>query len=756
MTDTPLPSWARTTIVGYSDRIAVRPGESIDFKVSCEDGARTFHADIVRVICGDHHPDGPGLKLVPVDTPVAGEYPVYHQSIDAGSCVVVPGMPDLGTLPGFTVLALIWPTLPDRGPQAIISQWLVDVGCGFVLHIDAGGRLAATLGDGRGSHETVRSRHVLVPRTWYLVAATYDKDTREIQLHKELLGAEPDTPECDLVTAVTSSTIGHPGVPLVIAGNCLSAKTPCPRIGTHFNGKIDSPRVATRPLSRLEMHRLLSASLAIQAADSVLAAWDFSKDIQSCRVTDVSPNHHHGETVNLPARAMTGHNWTGEAMDWQVAPEHYGAIHFHEDDIYDAGWETSFTLDVPANLSSGIYAARVETESGRDHIPFVVRPRSGRPTAEICFLFSSATYMAYANSHKNVDSPMGREFECGGLLELGTHDLFLNAHREYGYSTYDTHLDGSGVCYSSRLRPILDMRPDSHIGQDARWNFVADTHIIDWLEAGGYAYDVITDEDLHDEGLALIAPYRVLISGTHPEYTSLAMWQALHAYRDRGGRLMYLGGNGFYWRIAYHPELPGVLEVRRAENGPRGWAAEPGEYYHSFTGEYGGLWRYLGRPPQALVGVGFSAAGFDASSYYRRQPGSQDPRASFIFEGIGEEELIGDFGVAGGGAAGWEVDIHDAALQAPANALVVATSEHHSNAYVTTPEDPEGCFLPLDGLQDPKARADMTFFECPNGGAVFSTGSIAWGPALSCNGYSNNVSRITRNVLDRFLDPAPL
>ena len=146
MTATPLPSWARTTIVGYSDRIAVRPGESIDFKVSCEDGARTFHADIVRVICGDHHPDGPGLKLAPVDTPVAGEYPARHQSIHAGSCVVVPGMPDLGALPGFTVLALIWPTLPDRGPQAIISQWLVDVGCGFVLHIDAGGRLAATLG----------------------------------------------------------------------------------------------------------------------------------------------------------------------------------------------------------------------------------------------------------------------------------------------------------------------------------------------------------------------------------------------------------------------------------------------------------------------------------------------------------------------------------------------------------------------------------------------------------------------------------
>ena len=52
-------------------------------------------------------------------------------------------------------------------------------------------------------------------------------------------------------------------------------------------------------------------------------------------------------------------------------------------------------------------------------------------------------------------------------------------------------------------------------------------------------------------------------------------------------------------------------------------------------------------------------------------------------------------------------------------------------------------------------RADIVFFETPNGGAVFSTGSIAWCGSLSHNGYDNNVSRITGNVLRRFLDPTP-
>jgi N,N-dimethylformamidase len=35
---------------------------------------------------------------------------------------------------------------------------------------------------------------------------------------------------------------------------------------------------------------------------------------------------------------------------------------------------------------------------------------------------------------------------------------------------------------------------------------------------------------------------------------------------------------------------------------------------------------------------------------------------------------------------------------------------------------------------------------------VFSVGSIAWAGSLSHHAYRNNVSRITQNVLMRFLD----
>jgi len=165
----------------------------------------------------------------------------------------------------------------------------------------------------------------------------------------------------------------------------------------------------------------------------------------------------------------------------------------------------------------------------------------------------------------------------------------------------------------------------------ALWNFNADLHVIDWLEAQGQSYDVIDDETLEAEGAVLLQGYRCIMTGTHPEYHSTGMLDAFTAYLDHGGRLMYLGGNGFYWRIGWHREIPGVIEVRRGESGTRTWAGEPGENHLSTTGEPGGLWRSAGRAPQRLVGIGYASEGFDVGSYYRRQPDSYDPRAGFIF-----------------------------------------------------------------------------------------------------------------------------
>jgi N,N-dimethylformamidase len=108
---------------------------------------------------------------------------------------------------------------------------------------------------------------------------------------------------------------------------------------------------------------------------------------------------------------------------------------------------------------------------------------------------------------------------------------------------------------------------------------------------------------------------------------------------------------------------------RRAEGGGRA-----GEYFQALDGGYGGLWRRNGRPPLILCGVGFSAQGLFEGSYYRRMPGAADPRAAWIFEGI-DDEILGDFGLSQGGAAGFELVSADFELGTPPDALILARSE---------------------------------------------------------------------------------
>ena len=60
-----------------------------------------------------------------------------------------------------------------------------------------------------------------------------------------------------------------------------------------------------------------------------------------------------------------------------------------------------------------------------------------------------------------------------------------------------------------------------------------------------------------------------------------------------------------------------------------------------------------------------------------------------------------------------------------------------------------------DALQNTDIHADLVFFETPAGGAVFSTGSIAYAGSLAWNGFDNNICRLTSNVLRRFADAEP-
>ena len=742
----------RTAILGYADRISVAPGERIHFKVSC-DGPAEFGVEIVRRISADPTPGGPGVRYDLADDLDGARFPGRVQPIHPGSHVNVPAPPALSRLGGFGLAAMIWPTTPTKGRQAIMGWWREDSATGFLLELDETGALAVRLGDGSGEPFRLTTGVALPEREWAFVAAAYDAETGMATVDQWLLrphaGRRTD--------AEARATIERPwrapeGAPFRLAAWVSGVDGGQALAGGHFNGKIDRPRLVSELLTADDLHALVVAAAPDPAPPDMVAAWDFSRDIRGTRVHDCSANRMDGNTENLPARAVTGFDWDGSVLDWRLDPSRYGAIHFHDDDLYDCGWATDAAWTVPENARSGCFAARLHGEGHESWIAFFVRPRRGRPTAPVAYLAATATYMAYANTHVKVDSQNSENlFES--VLTLSEEELYLHIHRELGYSTYDTHADGSGVFHSSRLRPLLTVRPGLYT-----FNYVNDSHVTGWLEAIGQPYDVITDEDLHAEGRALLDGYGLLITGSHPEYYSTPMWDAVDAYQRGGGRHMAVGGNGFYWRIAWHDSLPGVLEMRRGIAGIRTWEGEPGEDNLSFNGDPGGLWRSHGRAPQRLIGVGFAATLFDRSVAYRRTAASRHGRVGFMFEGVGEDERIGGFGYRGGGAAGLEIDRFDVVLGSPTQAIVVATSESPGLGGLLSQEEFITTTRALDGLQHGKVRADMVFFETPGGGAVWATGSIAWATSLLWDGGdadNNNVARITQNVLNRFLDPTP-
>ena len=78
---------------------------------------------------------------------------------------------------------------------------------------------------------------------------------------------------------------------------------------------------------------------------------------------------------------MTGRNWTPGTESLVVRPEEYRAAYFHEDDLTDAGWETSLSFQVPAEWPSGAYGIRLRAGEHEDVVPLIVSAAPGRAAA---------------------------------------------------------------------------------------------------------------------------------------------------------------------------------------------------------------------------------------------------------------------------------------------------------------------------------------------------------------------------------------
>lgn len=718
------------TLVGYLDRMSAAAGSSVDCMISST--IADVEVDVIRLLHGDTNAAGPGPQVAELDLP-AQHVVATEQQTWTGSCVVVDGLTGASALSGVSFSVLLQPTLAHGGRRQVVMS-LLDVGDPvLVLAVDESGSLVV---------ETRSSAVGIVVGwrrdTWYRAeVSTSDED---VTLRLVRVVTRPDGVEH---VVVGEGRGAGPGRTASYDSVVIGAQT-CTRTGRRwapshcFNGRVENPVLRS-------------------AGGTIVGDWRFERQQQSTVAEDASGNDNHGVVVNAPTRAVTGHRWARRVVDSTRAPEQYAAIHLHEDDLDDAGWDVGATVELPPDLASGVYGVRLRAGDEEDVIPFAVVPGPASVRARVAVLLPTFTYVAYANE-RMVDR---LDFEGEALTDHpvtpGPYDLLLRDHPEWGLSHYDIHADGTTCVFSTSLRPVPNLRADYRAWlQDAPRHLGADLYLVHWLKHLGQEVDIITDHDLHSSPRDLLDAYDVVITGSHPEYVSEQILDSLESHLDGGGSLMYLGGNGFYWVTSQDPLRPHLLEVRRGPAGTRPSEGAAWEGVHSTTGEPGGLWRTRGRSPNRLTGVGMTAQGWDEKAPgYARMPDSHLPEAAFLFDGIGEDEVIGDFGLIMNGASGDELDRFDISRGSPEDTLVVARSTGHSDYYQLAGEDLLATRPGVGGAECEDVRSDMTLRRHEGGGWVFSVGSIAFTGSISHQGYDNNVAKLLGNALAEFLRTDP-
>ena len=267
------------------------------------------------------------------------------------------------------VEALIWPTLPTDGPQTVISRRDPATGAGFALVLTPDG-MTLEVGDARVSVGKPLRAH-----TWYRVWASADTSTGMLRVGQQPLKRAFATDDEGDASLTAPTVVVEAAQPILIGAEAAKDR-PAHRC---FNGKIEAPAIAG------------------------IAAWDFSRRMESLEIEDTGPNGLHGRLVNLPTRAMKGASWTGAERDWKKAPHQYAAIHFHDDDLHDCGWDDRFQLHRAGRAAGAASTAwRCRARPHRDVIPFFVRPAAGKPTAKVVYLASTFTYQVYTNFQRGL------------------------------------------------------------------------------------------------------------------------------------------------------------------------------------------------------------------------------------------------------------------------------------------------------------------------------------------------------------------
>jgi hypothetical protein len=303
------------------------------------------------------------------------------------------------------------------------------------------------------------------------------------------------------------------------------------------------------------------------------------------------------------------------------------------------------------NWPSGFYFARLTARGGRvGYAPFVLRPRRlGQHSVAV--VMPTETWQAYNYRDEDGD-------------HVG----------DTWYAEWRRHTARLGRAFLYRGVPM-------------RYKYY-DEPFLRWLAATGKRVDYLSDAELNrvSSGRELARAYALIVFPGHHEYVTTHEYDVVTNFRNRGGNLMFLSANNFFWQIRIH----GNVMTRTKQ------------------------WRQLGRPEAALIGVQYR--GNDSGTHRGPWKAQNVASTPWLFAGTGLRDGSA-FGSAG-------IEIDAVAPSSPAHTRIVAAIPNIFRQGVT---------------------AHMTYYETKAGAKVFAAGAFTLAGAV----WRPQVSRLVDNLWAR-------
>ena len=156
-------------VIGYGDKLTVRPGETIDFKISTEQ-AMACDAQLVKLISGGTYADLVNYKEQEIPSTANGRHTFNYQPSYTGSCVIVDDSAPINKLSEFTLTLAVKPTMVTAGRQHLIGCWDDNKQQGWSLQLDDQGHFAFVVGDGSAAPSVATLNLSLENTRWYCYA----------------------------------------------------------------------------------------------------------------------------------------------------------------------------------------------------------------------------------------------------------------------------------------------------------------------------------------------------------------------------------------------------------------------------------------------------------------------------------------------------------------------------------------------------------------------------------------------------------